>query len=65
MEAVPIDEITSKTTVQGSFYADALRSLSAGGAADRTAKATEEISKNTKKTNQILEDQEPNDLEFE
>jgi len=65
LESVPIDEITAKTTIQGSFYADALRSLSAGGAADRTAKATEEISKNTKKTNQILQEQESGDLEFE
>lgn len=65
LESVPIDEITSKTTIQGSFYADSLRSLSAGGAADRTAKATEEISKNTKKTNQLLQEQESGDLEFE
>ncbi len=44
-----------KVEVAGSFYAHSARALSAGNAADRTAKATEDIKKNTKKTNQILE----------
>lgn len=44
-----------KTEVGGTFYADALKALSSGNAAERTATATEEIKKNTKKTNQLLE----------
>ncbi len=52
-----LDAVKGKVEVGGTFYADAARSMSAGGAAERTAKATEEIKKNTKKTNQILENQ--------
>jgi len=44
-----------KTEVGGTFYADALKALSSGNAAERTATATEEIKKNTRKTNQLLE----------
>ena len=36
-------------TVRGTFNAAALHGLMAGGAQDRTAKATEEVAKNTKK----------------
>ena len=36
-------------TVRGTFNAAALQGLMAGGAQDRTAKATEEVAKNTKK----------------
>ena len=49
----------------GSFYAESVRSLSAGNAAERTVKATEDIRKNTKKTNQILEKQGSSELVFE
>lgn len=52
-----IAAVKGKVEVAGTFYADAVRSLSAGNAAERTAKATEDIKKNTKKTNQILEKQ--------
>ncbi|MFA6715949.1 MAG: phage tail tape measure protein [Victivallaceae bacterium] len=45
----------AKVQVQGSFYAQATRSLSSGTAAERTAVATEDIKKNTKKTNKLLE----------
>jgi hypothetical protein len=57
--------VKSKVEVSGSFYAEAARSLSAGNAAERTAKATEDIKKNTKKTNQILEKQDASELVFE
>ena len=65
LETVPdeINEATQKVGVQGTFYADALNSLSASSAAERTAKATEEIKKNTKKTNDLLENND--DTEFE
>ena len=46
----------SKVQVQGSFYAQATHSLSSGTAAERTAKASEDIKKNTRKTNQILKE---------
>ena len=55
--APQLDSVKGKVGVAGSFYATSLLSLSAGGAAERTAKATEDIKKNTKKTNQILEKQ--------
>ncbi len=42
-----------KFEAAGSFYANSL-SLQAGGAAERTAKATETVAKNTKETNQLL-----------
>ena len=58
-----IEEATQKVGVQGTFYADALNSLSASSAAERTAKAAEEIKKNTKKTNDLLENND--DTEFE
>ena len=35
--------------VKGTFFATEARGLGAGGAADRTAKATEETARNTKK----------------
>ena len=54
----------SKVQVQGSFYAQATRSLSSGTAAERTAKASEDIKKNTRKTNQILKDKESSGLTF-
>ena len=54
----------SKVQVQGSFYAQATRSLSSGTAAERTAKASEDIKKNTKKTNQILKEKESSGLTF-
>ena len=54
----------SKVQVQGSFYAQASRSLSTGTAAERTAKASEDIKKNTKKTNQILKEKESSGLTF-
>ena len=38
-----------EATVRGTFNAAALQGLMAGGAQDRTAKATEEVAKNTKK----------------
>jgi hypothetical protein len=57
--------VKSKVEVSGSFYAEAARSLSSGNAAERTAKATEGIKKNTKKTNQILEKQGSSELVFE
>ena len=65
LETVPdeIDAATQKVGVQGTFYADALNSLSASSAAERTAKAAEEIKKNTKKTNDLLENSD--DTEFE
>ena len=54
----------SKVQVQGSFYAQASRSLSTGTAAERTAKASEDIKKNTRKTNQILKENNSNELTF-
>ncbi len=62
--APQLDSVKGKVEVAGSFYATSLLSLSAGGAAERTAKATEDIKKNTKKTNQILEKQS-GDLTYE
>ena len=50
-----VSNAQGKIQVQGSFYANAISSLASGTAADRTAKASEEIKKNTKKTNQLLE----------
>ncbi len=50
-----VSNAQGKIKVQGSFYANAISSLASGTAADRTAKASEEIKKNTKKTNQLLE----------
>ena len=44
-----LDRASEKVSVQGTFNAAAIRSLEAGTAADRTAKATEETAKNTKK----------------
>lgn len=55
----------SKVQVQGSFYAQATRSLSSGTAAERTAKASEDIKKNTKKTNQLLKEKESSGLAFQ
>jgi TP901 family phage tail tape measure protein len=49
--------VKGKIEVAGSFYAQSARALSAGNAAERTAKATEDIKKNTKKTNQLLQNQ--------
>jgi hypothetical protein len=49
--------VKGKIEVAGSFYAQYARALSAGNAAERTAKATEDIKKNTKKTNQLLQNQ--------
>jgi TP901 family phage tail tape measure protein len=54
----------SKVQVQGSFYAQATRSLSSGTAAERTAKASEDIKKNTRKTNQILKGNNSSELSF-
>jgi TP901 family phage tail tape measure protein len=55
----------SKVQVQGSFYAQATRSLSSGTAAERTATATEDIKKNTRKTNQLLKEKASTGLTFE
>jgi hypothetical protein len=44
-----------KTAVQGTFNAAGLRGLAGGNAADRTAKATEETSRNTKRLLQAAE----------
>jgi TP901 family phage tail tape measure protein len=55
----------AKVQVQGSFYAQATQSLSSGTAAERTAKASEDIKKNTKKTNQLLKEKNSGELEFE
>jgi len=44
-----LDRAAEKITVRGTFNAAAIRSLEAGTAADRTAKATEETAKNTKR----------------
>jgi hypothetical protein len=49
--------VKGKIEVAGSFYAQSARALSSGNAAERTAKATEDIKKNTKKTNQLLQNQ--------
>jgi uncharacterized protein YoxC len=59
LEGVPnvLDAVRGKIEIAGSFYADSARALSSGNAAERTAKATEDIKKNTKKTNQILQNQ--------
>jgi TP901 family phage tail tape measure protein len=54
-----------KVKVQGSFYAQASQSLSSGTAAERTAKASEDIKKNTKKTNQLLKEKNSGELAFE
>lgn len=54
-----------KVKVQGSFYAQASQSLSSGTAAERTAKASEDIKKNTKKTNQLLKEKNSSELIFE
>jgi hypothetical protein len=54
-----------KVKVQGSFYAQASQSLSSGTAAERTATATEDIKKNTKKTNQLLKENSSSELAFE
>ncbi len=51
-----VSNAQGKIKVQGSFYANAVSSLASGTAAERTAKASEDIKKNTKKTNQLLED---------
>ena len=50
-----VSNAQGKIKVQGSFYANAISSLASGTASERTAKASEEIKKNTKKTNQLLE----------
>nr|MDD5598463.1 phage tail tape measure protein [Victivallaceae bacterium] len=55
----------AKVQVRGSFYAQATRSLSSGTAAERTAAATEDIKKNTKKTNQLLKENSSSELTFE
>ncbi len=60
-----IAAVKGKVEVAGTFYADAVRSLSSGNAADRTAKATEDIKKNTKKTNQLLQKQSSSELVYE
>jgi len=61
-----LDIAKGKVEIAGSFYANSARALSASGAAERTAKATEDIAKNTKKTNQLLENQSSSsELEFE
>jgi TP901 family phage tail tape measure protein len=59
LQAVPevLNTVKSKIQTAGSFYANSAKALSAGNAAERTAKATEDIRKNTKKTNQLLENQ--------
>ena len=44
-----IGEQAAKIGVKGTFNAAAVRGLAAGDAADRTAKASEETAKNTKK----------------
>jgi hypothetical protein len=54
-----------KVKVQGSFYAQASQSLSSGTAAERTAKASEDIKKNTRKTNQLLKEKNSGELAFE
>ena len=54
-----------KVKVQGSFYAQASQSLSSGTAAERTAKASEDIKKNTRKTNQLLKENSSSELAFE
>ena len=54
-----------KVKVQGSFYAQASQSLSSGTAAERTAKASEDIKKNTRKTNQLLKENNSSELAFE
>jgi TP901 family phage tail tape measure protein len=54
-----------KVKVQGSFYAQAAQSLSSGTAAERTATATEDIKKNTRKTNQLLKEKSSGELAFE
>jgi TP901 family phage tail tape measure protein len=54
-----------KVKVQGSFYAQASQSLSSGTAAERTATATEDIKKNTRKTNQLLKENSSSELAFE
>ncbi len=67
LEGVPdvLSAVKGKIEIAGSFYADSARALSSGNAAERTAKATEDIKKNTKKTNQILKDQSSSGLVFE
>jgi len=59
--ATQLDVAKGKVDVAGSFYAASVRSLSAGNASERTAKAVEETAKNTKKTNQLLEKQSSSD----
>jgi len=44
-----LDDAAAKIGVKGTFNAAAVRGLAAGDAADRTAKATEETAKHTKK----------------
>jgi uncharacterized membrane protein YkgB len=44
-----VDAEVAKVGVRGTFYAAGARGLSTGNAADRTAKATEETAKNTKR----------------
>ena len=62
LRSVPnLESVRGKVDVAGSFYAASVRSLSAGNASERTAKAVEETAKNTKKTNQLLEKQSSSD----
>ena len=67
LEGVPnvLDAVRGKIEIAGSFYAQSARALSSGNVAERTAKATEDIKKNTKKTNQILKNQSSSGLVFE
>ena len=67
LEGVPnvLDAVKGKIEIAGSFYAQSARALSSGNVAERTAKATEDIRKNTKKTNQLLEKNDSSGLVFE